>query len=1026
MLLVEFVNDDPFNQHRVEALPFVAGFLRERGVAVEWLALQAGRSARPLHPYVVDLATGELAEAAPAQLALPALVDAISSFRPSHVAFNERLGAGLAAAIDEALAGAQVLAGEPSERILPWLAAELALDLELDDPTREPALPGGAVGESLYDLAIPDYACRHLDPGPGPGRYMLRVVAGPPCMYRRPVQGNPFFEAVSLEGMGRTGCSFCAHPEPDDADRRMSAPLDKALVQLRRFVETAPPERRGCGFVLEGSAAFLKLDAFLKGLLALEIVPSAFYLTCRIDELLAREETLRRHLPELKQRGHSLHIWNIGLESFSERENQRFNKGISAGQAERAVLALRALEADWPESFFWSQHGGFGMISFTPWTRLDDIDANIDGLGRLSLDGMVGMLSTRLQLLPGTALLALARRDGLTLEAEDIAASEDAALPTIDAAMSCLTSWSIEEIPWRFKHPDTAAVYALLSRLQPPGGGPPDAEVAGVFTGGVRVPEPLELAATLVSLARSQPGASREELQRALRDRLCYPAGDTGEPEERAQPALASPGTRNERTRMTVTKAKTDTPARRQPGAARPAPRWLTSFAALCRKASIPLVAILARDESLLATLALSDDPKDRLEVDVKPLAEGPDGFARTERYRIGYHGATTPSAALRRALERFVALLRRVEAQIPVDWRGVAALGPEPKDPIDAVRLRFPFVSVEEVSSDASTAGAPGERTTEKGTERGAESGVEILVRLTPRCNQDCPFCSGPPHQEPSGEALSALFAWIPSRFPGALVTLTGGEPTLRADFAALCRAALANEGIEALQIQSNAVSFASKARLASLPTDPRMRFFVSLHAVDATIYDRCTGTSAQLAPALEGIRGLLGAGHAVTINVVVSQLNLAHLASLVEALPLLFEGLPMPLLHFSVLICPEYRPDAAEYLVPYRELVPALEAAHARALALGVPVDPLLSSTHASIPRCLLPEEQRSLDERRLLLRPEETGTDEEGRDWVKGASCGGCAADGFCLGVPRAYAQRYGLDELQPIRPSGAREV
>jgi MoaA/NifB/PqqE/SkfB family radical SAM enzyme len=198
----------------------------------------------------------------------------------------------------------------------------------------------------------------------------------------------------------------------------------------------------------------------------------------------------------------------------------------------------------------------------------------------------------------------------------------------------------------------------------------------------------------------------------------------------------------------------------------------------------------------------------------------------------------------------------------------------------------------------------------------------------------------------------------------------------------------------------------------------DPRLSFFVSLHAVDAAIYDRCTGTSGELPLALAGIRRLLSGGHRVVINTVASSANVAHLAAMAEALPELFPGDARPGWHFSTLICPDGRPGAAEFLVPYSVLAPAIEDAARRAAGLGIAVEPLVSSTHAALPPCVVGPDHRRASAHRPRPEADETGYEDLARPWVKAARCRLCSADEQCLGVPAPYALRFGLDELRPF--------
>jgi hypothetical protein len=196
------------------------------------------------------------------------------------------------------------------------------------------------------------------------------------------------------------------------------------------------------------------------------------------------------------------------------------------------------------------------------------------------------------------------------------------------------------------------------------------------------------------------------------------------------------------------------------------------------------------------------------------------------------------------------------------------------------------------------------------------------------------------------------------------------------------------------------------------------KLFFFVSLHALDEGIYDRCTGTEGQLSTALEGTRRILAAGHPVTVNTVVTSENFGHLEEMVRRLPEVFSGERKPALHFSVLICPEWRPEAADYLVKYTELVPVLERAARTAEGLGIAVDSLLSSTHASMPPCVLPAEARGMGRHLPEIAEHETGYEDDGRPWVKAEQCRQCAETGRCLGVPRPYAAKFGLEELVPL--------
>ncbi|MFW5878587.1 MAG: hypothetical protein ACOCVR_02110, partial [Myxococcota bacterium] len=178
--------------------------------------------------------------------------------------------------------------------------------------------------------------------------------------------------------------------------------------------------------------------------------------------------------------------------------------------------------------------------------------------------------------------------------------------------------------------------------------------------------------------------------------------------------------------------------------------------------------------------------------------------------------------------------------------------------------------------------------------------------------------------------------------------------------------------------------------------------------------------------------IERILAAGHRVTINTVICSLNVGHLETLARALPLGAEE-GMVDWHLSALICPEGNPAAADYLVRYSELVPAVMEATATAVERGLQTSSLLSSTHAAVPPCVLPE--GSAEDRRWLVGEVRSGgsspsaREEGGRnlslpsDRMKSDDCGSCSENERCPGVPKAYGLRFGLDELRPLSRGAA---
>lgn len=427
------------------------------------------------------------------------------------------------------------------------------------------------------------------------------------------------------------------------------------------------------------------------------------------------------------------------------------------------------------------------------------------------------------------------------------------------------------------------------------------------------------------------------------------------------------------------------------------APAWTARVAGLLRRVGVPVQGVRAGPDGLAVEVG---DGRDGVAATVVMAPLDPDGryYKATARHGFHYRTAGPEDAALLRLVDLIIAVLARIEDRVPRDHGpGVA-----PPD-LDADRefaRRFPFASVDRA------VGPDG------------RSEAQVLVRVTGRCNQDCPFCSAPVlAADPTDEDLRECLRAAAEAFPGCLFTLTGGEPTLRPDWSDYVREALATPGVGQVQVQTNAVAFA-RSRAPSPDPDPRLLFFVSLHASDESTYDVMTSSRGQFARAVRGVRALLRAGHRVLLNAVVGSANAARLSDLVRAVPGLFSGLPLPEVHVSVLMCPPHRPGAQEWLIPYEDLVPHLRRAVEAARRAGVPMSPLVASTHASIPPCFLSPEERASMRNRPLVSPGETGYEDLSRPWVKARACRTCAADAHCLGVPAPYAKRFGLEGLRPF--------
>lgn len=440
LLLLEFLHPDPYRQFRSEEFPFLQGFARGHGIETRWLYEAAGPEARPHGEFVIE----------PPAERRAAVVAAVRNFSPTVLVTNETCGPSFASALKDIPGLRRIVS---IERDVPhYGAVEVG---HLRDWMGLP--PGDLPADALVvDHAVPDYASAPVEPDVGVATRMLTIIGGAPCVYRRPLRTNPWFADVDLTGANRIGgCSFClGDTVGTNWERQVSSPVALALLQIRRFRETAPASRRTDRYRLFAYGVFQRIDAFFAGILTVGLPPSEFHFSCRPDEFLGRVEVIESLLPRLERHGHSIHIWNMGVENFSPDENARFNKGLDTEQVARALDRMRGLEERWPHAFAFMRHGGLSFILFTPWTTLDDLALNAREARRLGVDPV--FLRSRLQLRPGTPIALLAARDGLTAPSFDQPSPLD---------FSCQCYPDEEEVPWRFRHPEVAVAYRVMLRL---------------------------------------------------------------------------------------------------------------------------------------------------------------------------------------------------------------------------------------------------------------------------------------------------------------------------------------------------------------------------------------------------------------------------------------------------------------------------------------------------------------------------------------------------------------------------------
>ena len=446
LLLVEFYFPDRYSQFRSMNYPFLLGQAAQLGVPARWLCCwaPAGRDSRSR--YVIALGREQTRR----------LTEAMRDFGPTHVILSEKLSGPLERAVTTAVPAAALLnlADRPPAELTAWPVARLPAWLGL---AARGSVDGP--GSRLVDAVQPSYECRAVNRRAGTSDPPVHVSAGADCVYGKKLSGNRFFDGLELPpGIRRFGCSFCVGP----VDLRYDFATDPVELAVRQCkaalaaVETCISKKT---YVVSGARVFLRLDRFFAAVLEHPFPASRFFFACRVDEFLAAAGRLEALLPRLSRAGHSINIFNMGLENFSPAENERLNKGLTADQIERADGILRRLELEHPGAFRFSTWGGYGLVLFTPWTTVADLERNLAHLRRFAGIAPGGFaLTSKLQILTESAVRFAAERDGLVADTFDGFHYYDS---------GCVFRHDQRELPWRFRHREVGALYELACRIAP-------------------------------------------------------------------------------------------------------------------------------------------------------------------------------------------------------------------------------------------------------------------------------------------------------------------------------------------------------------------------------------------------------------------------------------------------------------------------------------------------------------------------------------------------------------------------------
>lgn len=297
----------------------------------------------------------------------------------------------------------------------------------------------------------------------------------------------------------------------------------------------------------------------------------------------------------------------------------------------------------------------------------------------------------------------------------------------------------------------------------------------------------------------------------------------------------------------------------------------------------------------------------------------------------------------------------------------------------------------------------------------RRVTSGDAALLRVTTRCQARCDFCSslGVLHD------LVGDLADVRTRVASAVregrrtVSFTGGEPTLRRDLPELVAAAK-DEGISGVELQTNGILLARRARVKRLAEAGLSCVFLSLHSGDAATHDELLHVSGAHEKAVEGASHALEAGLQVVVNHVITRHNLAGL----PLFPGRIAGVLGPVaIRLSVMAPEGGGARVLDWMPRLSEAAPFMSRAIDAGVALGMDMKiPGL----CGVPPCIIPGYEAHFEELQDVASPPRLIT----RRQVE--ACQACPHQARCSGYWTAYLERHGDGEVGPVWESTDRAV
>jgi len=276
------------------------------------------------------------------------------------------------------------------------------------------------------------------------------VLGNEGCPFQLDARENPLYAGTDIpDGYGR-GCAFCTTGN-HYVGRPNEVTAASVLEQIRYVRGTAPELEL---LVLKDQNPFGYLTEVVERCAEEGLSGFTLLLETRAEWFLRNAARFDRALAVAGTIDVQLAPFLVGIENFSQAELDRFNKGTTVAANIEFIDTLWRWKERYGDALC-LDHTAFGFILFSPWTTLDDLEANLAAIERTRFDRLRGsVLLSRARLYPDTALYYLAARDGLLTEAFDS-----------EADNASRRYGYYPSHPWRHVHADVAHFAAIATEI---------------------------------------------------------------------------------------------------------------------------------------------------------------------------------------------------------------------------------------------------------------------------------------------------------------------------------------------------------------------------------------------------------------------------------------------------------------------------------------------------------------------------------------------------------------------------------